>query len=103
MSDIQLIVKAIKETLNPEKIILFGSYSRGEQTKDSDIDLAVIKKDKPELGEVANVYTKLRHLGYEWEVSPDIHLFAKKDFEERLKNNSFFISEVAKGKVIYAN
>ena len=103
MSDIQLIIKAIKKTLRPEKIILFGSYSRGEQIKDSDIDLAVIKKDKPQLGEVASVYTELRHLGYEWGVSPDIHLFAKKDFEERLRNNSFFITEVAKGKVIYAN
>lgn len=31
--------------LNPEKIILFGSYAWGEPTKDSDIDLYVVTKD----------------------------------------------------------
>lgn len=103
MSDIQLIVKAIKETLKPEKIILFGSYSRGEQTKDSDIDLAVIKKSPPKNGEVAGVLTYLYKKGYDWNISPDIHLFSEKVFNERLKNNSFFITEVAKGKTIYAN
>ena len=55
MPDIQLIVKAIKDTLNPEKIILFGSYSRGEQTKGSDIDLAVIKRYPYKLGQRAKV------------------------------------------------
>lgn len=103
MSDIQLIVKAIKETLNPEKIILFGSYSRGEQTKDSDIDLAVIKKTPPKPGEVASVLTYLYRGGYSWKASPDIHLFSEKVFNERLRSNSFFITEVAKGKTIYAN
>ena len=29
----------------PEKIILFGSYVRGEATSDSDLDLLVIKKE----------------------------------------------------------
>lgn len=101
MPDIQLIVKAIKETLKPEKIILFGSYSRGEQTKDSDIDLAVLKKGSKKHGEVAKTLTYLYMNGYDWNISPDIHLFSTSDFEERLSNNSFFIKEVAKGKTIY--
>jgi len=31
--------------LNPEKVILFGSYAWGEPTKDSDIDLYVVTQD----------------------------------------------------------
>jgi len=31
--------------LNPEKIILFGSYAYGNPTEDSDIDICIIKKD----------------------------------------------------------
>ncbi|MDX9709107.1 MAG: nucleotidyltransferase domain-containing protein [Trichloromonas sp.] len=31
--------------LNPEKIILFGSYAWGDPTPDSDIDLYVVTKD----------------------------------------------------------
>ncbi|PKL74313.1 MAG: nucleotidyltransferase domain-containing protein [Candidatus Melainabacteria bacterium HGW-Melainabacteria-1] len=31
--------------LNPEKVILFGSYARGNQKEDSDIDLYVVTGD----------------------------------------------------------
>ena len=32
----------VRNNMNPQKIVLYGSYSRNEQTKDSDIDIAVI-------------------------------------------------------------
>lgn len=32
----------VKSMYNPYKVVLYGSYSRDEQTKDSDIDIAVI-------------------------------------------------------------
>lgn len=32
----------VKSMYNPYKVVLYGSYSRNEQTKDSDIDIAVI-------------------------------------------------------------
>ena len=36
------VVERIARELKPEKIVLFGSYARGEQTPDSDVDLLVI-------------------------------------------------------------
>lgn len=39
---IQRMVKKIARKFDPDKIILFGSYARGEVTRDSDIDLLVI-------------------------------------------------------------
>lgn len=36
------IVEQIVRVLNPEKVILFGSYVRGEAGPDSDMDIAVI-------------------------------------------------------------
>lgn len=39
-----LIVERLKP-LNPDKIILFGSYAYGTQTEDSDIDLFLLKDD----------------------------------------------------------
>jgi predicted nucleotidyltransferase len=41
------IVSLIVARADPERIILFGSYARGEQTAKSDIDLLIIKKDLP--------------------------------------------------------
>lgn len=32
----------VKNIYNPYKVVLYGSYSKNEQTKDSDIDIAVI-------------------------------------------------------------
>jgi uncharacterized protein len=37
------IVAKIVKAIDPEKIILFGSYVRGDYHKDSDLDLFVIK------------------------------------------------------------
>ncbi len=39
-----LIVERLK-TLNPEKIILFGSYAYGNPTENSDLDICVVEKD----------------------------------------------------------
>ena len=39
------IVAFVTSKVSPEKIILFGSYARGENKKDSDIDILVIMKD----------------------------------------------------------
>ena len=41
ISKIKEIVKPIAEKYNVEEIYLFGSYARGEATKDSDLDFLV--------------------------------------------------------------
>lgn len=38
------IVEKIRTEYRPEKIILFGSYAYGKPTRDSDIDLLIIKE-----------------------------------------------------------
>ena len=41
---IQQLVNEIAENYKPEKIYLFGSYANGTPTKDSDIDLFIVKE-----------------------------------------------------------
>jgi len=43
---IQYIVEVIKTRLSPRRIILFGSYARGEATPGSDLDI-FIELDPP--------------------------------------------------------
>jgi len=48
MIDIEKIKFEIVEKLkplNPDKIILFGSYAYGNPTEDSDLDICVVEKD----------------------------------------------------------
>jgi predicted nucleotidyltransferase len=41
-------VQRIVEVSNPLQVIAFGSWARGEQRPDSDLDLAVILEDSPD-------------------------------------------------------
>jgi predicted nucleotidyltransferase len=53
-------VRMAVEMVQPSRVILFGSWARGEAKWDSDLDLAVLMPDsaEPELG---SVHRKLRH------------------------------------------
>ena len=46
--------------LNYEKIILFGSQARGDNTKYSDIDLLLVLKKNTSIGDKIRLSTKLR-------------------------------------------
>src|SRR6266567_8587438 len=51
---VDLAVKAAIQVARPSRIILFGSWARGEAKWDSDLDLAVLMPDsaEPELGAI---------------------------------------------------
>ena len=88
--------------LDPEKIILFGSYAKGEDyvNPDSDIDLLIIKKTKKEPAERIDEVLKLV-----WGNNPHIEpqVLTPEEFHQAIEENRFFITqEVLKhGKVIY--
>ena len=44
ISQIDKVVSLIISEVTPDKIILFGSYARGDYTENSDIDILVLKK-----------------------------------------------------------
>jgi len=41
---IEQIVDTIVATAEPDKVILFGSYARGDNKEDSDLDILILKK-----------------------------------------------------------
>jgi predicted nucleotidyltransferase len=87
--------------VQPEKVILFGSYAYGNPTPDSDVDLLVIVRARE--GETR----RERYLRVALALSPrwfpaDIIVHTPEEIEERLKH-SFFLREIlAKGKILYA-
>jgi predicted nucleotidyltransferase len=48
---IQQAVARLVAAANPSKVILFGSYARGDATEDSDLDLMVIEREVQNAGE----------------------------------------------------
>ncbi len=63
------ILRRVVETVQPERVILFGSRARGDARPDSDFDLLVIKEsDEPRYRRSVPLYVALADLPVEVEV-----------------------------------
>ena len=99
------IIEALKP-LDPEKIILFGSYAYGNPRKDSDIDLYIITKDNfipQSFKEKSEIYLKYARKLYELEkVFPiDLIVHTKQMNSKFIELNSVFTKEfVEKGIIL---
>jgi len=82
-----------------QSIIIYGSVARGEATKDSDIDVLVVSKDK-------KVREKVSDVSYEVDLENDFETFitpihlTTDELEHRIKVGSPFISAILKEGVI---
>jgi len=98
---IEQIVSTIVSTVEPDKIILFGSYARGDSKKDSDIDILILKKGlKNERTLTNNLYMQF----FNKKISVPIDLIAI-DYDKyyQLNNDIGYIYKTIQqeGKVIY--
>jgi predicted nucleotidyltransferase len=69
---------AVKEKFDSVKIVLFGSFAKGNFNKDSDIDIAVILKDYNNLMDIQLDLMRLRR-SIDSRIEP--HPFRERDFE----------------------
>ncbi len=92
-------VERIIRELQPEKIILFGSYAYGTPTPDSDVDLLVIMETDAPSKERAWAVSRLL-IPRPFPV--DILVRTPQEIERALAQGDFFIREIMeRGKVLY--
>jgi predicted nucleotidyltransferase len=92
-------VQKIVQELNPEKIVLFGSYAYGTPNPHSDVDLLVIMKTKAALKERSWAVSRLL-LPRPFPV--DILVKTPGEVKKGLETGDFFLKEIlTKGKVLY--
>ena len=98
---IDQIINTIVSTVAPDKVILFGSYAKGENRKNSDIDILILKKGlKNERDLINRLYINL----FNEKISTPIDFIAMDyDKYDQLNNDIGFIYKTIKqeGKVIY--
>ena len=90
-------LQVLVEQFHPEQVILFGSYAYGEPTKDSDVDLLVIKEisDSP-VSDATSIRRAVRHLRHSVANLPlDIMVRAPNDWKRRIGNGNSFHTEIA--------
>ncbi|MCD4786330.1 MAG: nucleotidyltransferase domain-containing protein [Candidatus Eremiobacteraeota bacterium] len=94
------IVKRILSLAKPEKIVLFGSYARGDAVEDSDIDILVIQESGiPRYKRGVPIRLALKGLF----LSKDIVVYTPEEVEEWSSVPYAFITTILReGKVLYA-
>ena len=88
LKSINEYVEEIRKHYNIVAIILFGSYAKGTEHKDSDIDIAIISED------FDDIYDSMADLmGMTWDIDARIepHPIKKKDFDEK---SNYFVKEI---------
>lgn len=93
------MVLRIRDTVQPERIILFGSRVRGEDKASSDFDILIVAPSSlPRLRRTAPIYKLLAGLG----VSKDIVWWTPQEIDEWRSVRSHFITTILRdGEVLY--
>lgn len=99
---ISKICQKIKEAYQPEKIILFGSYAYGKPSRDSDIDLFIIKND-PRRPIERNVEIRRIVSEENGKIALTPMVYTPEEVRYRLSIGDDFIKEIlTRGKILYA-
>lgn len=90
---IKKIAERLRKEYNASQVILYGSYARGEETRDSDIDLFVIAPTKDRFFKrMAQVRSLIRDLRNGLPVAPIVLTY--EETKNRLRIGDQFIKEI---------
>ncbi len=94
---LQQAVQRLETTLAPERVILFGSFARGTQSRTSDIDLLVVwETPLPALERIGQVLNLLKDAPRPLEVV----VYTPREFRER-QTLPFLRTILREGKTLY--
>ncbi|MFH1440693.1 MAG: nucleotidyltransferase domain-containing protein [Candidatus Omnitrophota bacterium] len=95
---VDCLTQTIKEKYKPQKIILYGSVAKNKATKDSDIDIFIIKRThKKLLDRIKDVFDIV-----DCQIPIEPIIYTPSEVKKRLKMGDFFIKDILKeGKVLY--
>ena len=97
---VQMVVQRLIEVARPKKIILFGSYVRGDATRDSDLDVLVVTSREVESRRRESV--RLRNSLSDINMTMDIVVVPFSRFEALREKVGLIYREADRhGKVVY--
>ena len=86
------LINFLKDELSLPTIVLFGSYEKGEDNQNSDIDIFILTEAKKQL-DMDNYEKKLNR-------SVQLHIINRKEFETMKKKNPDIINNIINGSVL---
>lgn len=98
MSAIRRYVRQIVEEFQPEKVILFGSYARGDQREGSDVDLLVVMPARSVVSQAIRIRLAVRA-----PFAMDLIVRTPEQLRQRIADGNWFLREITEtGVVLYA-
>ncbi len=106
---IQDLISKIQKAIPAQKILLFGSYARGDANRESDLNLCIIVASDADVKDSSWPSTQwiYRACALKQAVGPgfvclDPHLFTEEEFEKLKGKEHPFIRQIAEeGRVLY--
>lgn len=97
--EIAKLIDRIVTRIQPQKIIIFGSYAKEKATIKSDLDILVIKETELPM---ANRADDLKPILSNSLIPVDVHIYTPEEVEEYGKEQFSFINSILKtGRLIY--
>ena len=101
---IDVIQNCLVKVLDPERIIIFGSYARGEESESSDVYICTITGTKEQVIRETAVRCRLALRAAFWRDGPqfDLLLISSIQFaDEKEKLSSIYFTIANEGQTIY--
>lgn len=96
--DLDKLITQIKNSYNPNKIIIFGSTARFGPKEDRDVDLLIIKDTKKD--HIRRSYEVRKCIDTKFPL--DILVYTPSEFKKRFNLGDMFIREILEtGKIVY--
>ena len=97
---VEAVVRRLAEVARPRKIILFGSYVRGETDRDSDLDVLVVTGDDVENPHAESV--RLRRSVRDVDMPMDILVVPVSEYERlRHRWDLIYYEATENGRLVY--
>jgi len=99
---VEALVRRLVSEYKPERVILYGSHAWGVPTRDSDIDLLIIKDTG---GSFVDRWVEVRRIlsGTHPSVPLDTLVITRSELKRELEKGNQFLREIVeRGKVLYA-
>jgi predicted nucleotidyltransferase len=99
MNALEKIIGYAVHTVQPERIILFGSLAHGRNNVHSDVDLLIVVEHPYRKNELE---MQIRSLAKEYSLKADVLIRTPREIEQASLNPLSFLSSVIKdGKIVY--
>ena len=100
-NEIDNLVRRIVALIQPQEVIIFGSYAKGTATIKSDLDIFVIKETElPMANRADDLAPMLSHAL----IPVDVHIYTPEEVEAYSQRPFSFVSTILKsGKTVFRN